>query len=176
MPIIKPTPVKVQGNTKVIFVATLVAPAAPKMTEVSAVSSLDLSGYFMADGWAPSVDVNKGSAPRRLFTRKQFEQFGITQYTLGDLMYSFDPQGAAASNGVKAYEKLTPGLTGYFLERQGLDADTVDYAIGQFVAVWPVTLGDRLPMGDVTDEFAEYTVRQPVIVPADRTERVALVA
>lgn len=174
-PIIVPTGVKVQGNVKLAAVMAIADRAAPKLTEVNAASSLDLSGALAADGWSPSVNQPKGNPPRRLFTRKQFEQFGATTFSLGNLRYVVDPQAAAGSPGLKAWETLVPALTLFFIARLGVDAK-VDFAIGQFVDVWPATLGDRLTIGDPTDEFAEFMVDQPLIVPADRTERVALVA
>lgn len=168
------TGVKSQGNIKINWVPTYVSYLAPKVTETNAAGSLDLSCYLT--GWAPSISQNKGTAPNRLCTTIEYEQFGLTSLTIADLMYHVTPQGAALSNGMLAYEKLIPGTSGYFQERLGLNAITSDWAIGQFVSVWPVTLGDRLIMGDPTDEFAEFMVTQAVIVTGPRVERVALVA
>ena len=173
MAVVFPTGVKAQGAIKVAFVPTI-AGAAPTVAEVTAVGALDLSCFLTAEGWSPSVDTAKGNPPRRLCTTKQYEQFGSTTYSLADLSYVVNPQGAAASNGLLAYEKLTPGTSGYFVARYGLNSRTVDFASGQFVEVWPVTLGERLIIGDPSDEFSEFMVQQSVIVTADRTERVAL--
>lgn len=172
---VSPTGVKTQGNVKVQFVITMANIAAPTNTEVTAGTALDVSCYLLADGFARSVTTNKGNAPRRLCTKKQFEQFGSTTYSIADLHYIMDPQGAAASTGVKAWEKLTPGQAGYFVVRLGIDPVVTDWAVGQFVEVWPVTLGERMIDGDPTDEFAEFYATQSVITTANRTERVALV-
>lgn len=172
-PVVIPSGVKVQGNTKVQFVPTIANIAVASLAEINAAGSLDVSGYLSSSGWTPAISQNKGNPPRRLGSTVQFEQFGNVTYSLGDLLYMYNPQGAALSTGLLAYEKLTPGVSGFFVERLGMDAGTA-FATTQFVAIWPVTLGQRLPMGDSTDEFAEYMVTQPVIVPNVRTERVAI--
>jgi len=172
---VSPTGVKTQGAVKVSFVPTIASPAAPTNAEVIAAGSLDISCYLLADGLPRTVDNAKGNPPRRLCTTKQYEQLGSTTFSIGDIHYIVDPQGAAASTGMKAWEKLTPGTTGYFVVRLGIDPVATDWATGQFVEVWPVKLGNRMIDGDPTDEFAEFFVTQAVAVTADRTERVALV-
>jgi hypothetical protein len=174
MPVITPTGVKVQGNIKVSYVPTLASQSAPTATEVNAAGSLDISCYLSSEGWAPSIDNAKGSAPRRLCSKVIYEQFGNTTYSLGDLMYVYNPQGVALSNDMKAYEKLLPDAAGFFVVRLGSDAISVDFAATQFVEVWPVRLGQRLPVFDPADEFAEFMIQQAVIVTGARTERVAL--
>ena len=175
MPIVIPAGMKVQGNQSVKAVMAIANTAVASLAEINAASAVDVSGYFAASSWAPAINQAKGNPPRRLGSTVQFEQFGNVTYSLGDLMYMYTPQGAAASVGQKAYEALTPDLSLFFVERQGIDANTA-YAIGQFVSIWPVKLGQRLPTGDSTDEFAEYMVTQSVIVPTVRTERVAITA
>lgn len=175
MPVISPAGVKAQGNIKVSWVPTIASQSAPTNAEVIAAGSLDVSCYLSSEGWSPSIDSAKGTAPRRLCSRVIYEQFGNTTYSLADLMYVYGPQGAALSDPMKAYEKLIPGTAGFFVARLGLDGTTVDYAVGQFVEVWPVRLGERLNVFDAADEFAEIMVQQSVIVTGPRTERVALV-
>jgi hypothetical protein len=177
MVVIEPTGVPVLGNTSVRWVATIADTAAPKLaTELNAASpaSLDISCYLLADAWEPGQDVSKGAPPRRLCSRTQYERFSTTTLQLGDLRYVIAPQGAAGSDGKKAYEVLTEGLSGYFVERLGLDAKTSNWAVGQFVNVTPVTLGPRIIVGD-TDENGDYTVMQPVSVTGPRAENVAIV-
>lgn len=174
MPVISPTGVKAQGNVKVQWVPTIASQAAPTNAEVIAAGSLDISCYLLSEGWTPSIDNAKGTSPRRLCSKVLYEQFGNTTYGLGDLQYIYNPQGVALSNDMKAYEKLVPGTAGYFVVRLGLDGVAVDWAVGQFAEVWPVRLGERLPVFDPGDEFAEIAVQQAVIVTGARTERVAL--
>lgn len=177
MPVVMPEGVPVLGNTAVKWVATIADTAAPKLaTELNAASpaSLDISCYLLADAWEPGQDVSKGSGPRRLCERSQFERFTTTTVQLGDLRYVISPQAAAGSDGKKAYEILTEGLSGYFVERLGLDAKTSAWAVAQFVNVIPVTLGPRIIVGD-TDENGDYTVMQPVSIRSAIIPNVAIV-
>lgn len=167
------TGVKAQGNLKLNWVTTIAAPTtAVTVAEINA--GVDVSCYFMADGWAPAVDVSRGTSPARLCTTIQFEQFGNSVFSLGDLRYSWQPQAAALASGVAAYEALVPGTSGYFVERQGLNATTSAWATTQFANIWPVTLGNRLSTGDTSDEFAEFVVTQGVIVTSTVATRIAI--
>jgi len=164
--------VKAQGNLKINWVTTLASSTAVTLTEINA--GVDLSCYIMADGWAPSIDQARGTTPARLCTTTQFEQFGNSVYSLGDLRYSWGPQSAAASDPLEAWEALVPGTNGYFIERQGLNAVSDSWTAGEFVNIWPVTLGNRLSAGDTTDEFAEFVVTQGVIVTNTVTQKFAI--
>ena|GEM_PF-1852273 len=162
-----PSGVTVQGNIKLQWVTAIASPTAPSLaTEINAASSLDISCYVAGDSWNPDIEQNKGEAPRRLCTKVQRDVFGNLKYNLDDLMYSISPQGAALSDGKKAYEALTVGTTGFIVARYGLDAQTTDWAAAQIVDIWPVTLGARLKVGDPSNEFNEFMVKQPVVVAA----------
>lgn len=166
------TGVKAQGNIKLNFATTAASATAATIAEVNA--GIDVSCYMMADGWSPSVNNNTGNVSRRLCTTVQFEQFGNTTYSIGELRYTIQPQAAALAAGVAAWEGLVPGTSGYFYERQGLDAVSTAWAAAQFINIYPVTLGKRLISGDPSDEFAEFVVTQGVIVTAVPTYRVAV--
>lgn len=170
-----PNGVNAQGAVKVIWVETLTTPTSPKLSEVSAGTSLDVSSMLYEGGWGAGVDANKVSARRRLSSTKVYEKFGTTTETLTDLQYLIDPQSASGSDGKKAYEALTEGSTGYFVERLGLDADS-DLAVGQFVNVYPVVLGPQTITGDTSDEAAEFQVTQPVGITGQSQQNKALVA
>jgi hypothetical protein len=178
MPVTPVAGITAMANRKLIFVITLVtAGLVPKMTEISAGSSLDISDYLYADGWAPQLSTNKVTSPRRVGSGRVFEKNGLATESLGDLHYMYQPQAAAASAGKKAFEVLTSGATGYIIERLGLDAYSVDFAIGQFVNVIPVQLGVQLPSGDSTDEAAEFGIMQSVSVTSPgRVNNVAVIA
>ncbi len=172
---VTPTGVKALGAFKVSWVATMANQAAPTNAEIIAGTSLDISCYLLADGLTRTVSTNKGNPQRRLCTRIQYEANGITTYSLSDLHYIVNPQGAAATTAMLAYEKLVPGTSGYLVVRLGPDPIATDWAVGQFVEVWPVNLGDRMITGDPTNEFEEFYVQQSVAVTGPRTERVATV-
>lgn len=160
-----PAGVQVRKTVRLAFVTTIANLSAPKIaTEINAASSQDISCYVTPEGWKPSLTQNKGNAPRRICTGADRQNLGSEMYELPDLLYANNPQGAAASVQVLAAEKLVPGTSGFIIERLGINIDATDYAVGQFVNVWPVTLGAQLDEYDITDEFGEYLIRQPLVV------------
>ena len=171
-----PTGVNAQGAVKVTWVQTIANTASPSLAEINAGTSLDVSLMLYEGGWQPGVNANKVSAKRRLASRKVYEKFGTTTETMGDLAYSFDPQAASGSNGKKAFEKFIEGTTGYFVERLGLDASSVDFAVGQFVNVYPVVLGPQTPVADTADEAAEVQIVQQVGITGQSQKNKAVVA
>lgn len=165
--------IPVLGNFSVLWVPTIADTAAPDLSS-ELTAAFDMSCYLLADGWEFSTDSNKGTAPRRVCQVSQFERFTTSTYKLKDLRYIIQPQAAAASDGKDAYEALTPGLNGYFVERLGMDPDTA-MAAGQFVNVIPVTLGEQTIMGGDGDND-DFVVFQPVSVRATPSQNVAIVA
>lgn len=159
-----PTGIKTQGNVKWVFNATS-SLTAPSVATWTAAGALDVSNIFYADSGRHMKETAKGPAPRRVGTTKVWQQTGTDNESFGDLRYVVDPQGAAASDGKKAWEKFPPGTVGYFLERLGLSVDT-DLAIGQWARVIPVKIAARNFDYDTTDEFGEIAVVQSVIVTA----------
>lgn len=163
MPTIFPAGVTAQGNIKVAF-SSAMDRLAPSLAALTGAGALDLSCFLY--GWAPAAEANKGAAPRRLCSKREFEKFGATTESIGDLQYTVDPQAAEGEDGKKAYEMLTEGTAGYLTERLGKDAQEEDFATGDFVIVRPVLFGPQIITGDPTDEFSEFTVNQPVAVQA----------
>ena len=163
-----PTPVyppgiTVRGNVRLSFVTSIANPDAPKLTEINATSSLDISCMIGATGWKPALTQNKGNVARRICSKNDRQVLGASTYELPNLLYSNNPQGAAASDGVKASEKLVPGTTGWIVERLGLDSIATDWAVGQFANVWNVTLGDQIDEYDLSDEFGEFWISQALV-------------
>lgn len=160
-----PAGVQVRKTVRLTFVTAIADPTAPKLaTEINAVSSQDITCYVTPEGWKPALTQNKGNAPRRVCSGADRQNLGSVMWELPDLIYANNPQGAPASVGQLATEKLVPGTTGFIVERLGLNIDSTDYAVGQFVNVWPVTLGAQTDEYDITDEFGEYTTRQALVV------------
>ena len=162
---ITPAGVKVQNNLKRIFVPTLDT-AAPSLATLTGVDALEITNILYADtGWYQS-ETTTGEAPRRVGTAKTWQQFGSTNESFnGALRYTVDPQAAAASDGKKAWEKFPVGTTGYVFELPGKDTDE-DVAVDDFGIGIPIELGSRYITGDTTNEFAEFTVVQGIIVTA----------
>ena len=164
MPVTIPAGVKAEGNVKVAFVPTIVDVNAPTEDEVTAAGALDVSFFILAGQFKPSGEQARGD-DRRVGSKQTFETLGREKSTIDDLVYIADPQAAALAVGNKAMELFQPGVTGYFVVRYGLDAESVDFAAAQKVDVWPVVFGvqNKTPLAE-DDEFAKITITQGVAV------------
>ncbi len=158
---VRPTATKAYLRNKWVFVPALTSQTAPSLAELNAASALDVTKMFFASSATPSQSTNLARSPKRLGDAETYEFVGETNPTFGEVRYSFNPQGAALSNEVKAYEKFTPGTTGWMVNRLGIDRDT-DLAVGQFVSGYPVEFGPQqeVPEGDA--EGAEVAIVQTV--------------
>lgn len=153
------------GNTKVIACAAVTNKAAPSLaTEINAVTSVDMSGYFIAGGWNPDATTAKGTKLARLFSKTTQERFNKTSWVISDLMYTHDPQAAIGAAGNEAKNLLVPGAHIIFLERRGLDAQTVAMATTQKTRAFILELGPQIDSGDLTDENGEYYIKQAAIL------------
>lgn len=150
------------GNTKLKVLLTLASLTAPSLATINGVTSIDISCHVYPEGWAPSMNTNKGTKRPRLCTSQQFEQFNRNTYTFGALQYVHDPQAADAAAGNEARQVLVEGLKLYIVERQGLDANLA-FALTQRVRTHYIELGPQWYSGDVTDENGEFFITQDVI-------------
>lgn len=158
---LRPTPAKTFGRDNWVFVPTIAGFAAgtgPTAAEVTGASALDFTRIAFADSApAPTQNTNLVDQNRR-FGDTTLQQFvGTTTYQGGQMKYSYDPQSATGSSGVKMWELLlnTSGtVTGYLVRRQNLPRSTA-FAAGQFVDVYPVEVGPSMPTNDGQDETAE---------------------
>jgi hypothetical protein len=152
------------GNTKVKFGLACADLDAPKLaTEINAVTSVDGSCFLFPEGWNPTANVNKGTRRRRLCSRNTSEVFNTTQYVLAALQYVHDPQEDDTDpvNDLRAL--LTQGTKVFAWERQGLDAQSDDFAVGDHSITHHIEVGPQVRMGDPTDENGEYYIMQEVI-------------
>ena len=164
------------GNVKLAAVVTIAALGAPKLaTEVSAASSLDMSQYLYGNSWAPGLDQGKGQARRRLGTKRNQERLNTPVETLPNLEYVCAPQLPDSDLINKAYALLVPGTVIHLVERLAMDVDAA-WAVGQFVNVYKVRLGERATLAPTDDENADIYVTQGVINLVPVTRKVALVA
>lgn len=164
---IRPNGVQTFGKEKWSFVTTIANKNAPTAAEINAASSLDISGFLYSEGFEGfNAEPSRVNAPRRVLDTVVNQSLGTTTFSMSDLLYSYDPQAAAASDGKKALEKLVEGTTGYFVRRLGIDADT-DFAAGQFVDVVPVALGPQVPVKTSSGEEGEAAIRQAVSVTGE---------
>lgn len=172
MALIVPAGVDAEGAVKVAFVPTLADPAAPKLTEITAVGALDISCYLTKDGFGVGGEDEKGT-DERLCTKEVFETLGKTRYTIENLIYIYDAQNAGSDSN-KAYELMKRGTGGYLVVRWGGDAQTDDFAVGDVVDVYPVTLGEQFKQRPEAN--SKLKVSQGVIVSGPVEPDVALAA
>jgi hypothetical protein len=174
MPVTIPPGVKAEGNLKVSFVPTIAVVTAPTATEVNAAGALDISFFLTAGNFKPSGEQARGE-DRRVGSKQTFETLGREKSTIDDLVYVADPQAAALAANNKAMELFQPGVSGFFVVRYGLDAETVDFTAAQKVDVWPIIFGvqNKVPL-DENDEFAKIRITQPVAVTGIVRKQVAL--
>lgn len=158
-----PTGIDVAGKNKVQFVPTLADPANPTLAEIEAGFPIECA----LDGFVPKGEQST-TTQQRYCLAEEIEALGKVSNTIEPLKYVYDPQNPDKAEGMYAhYAKLTPGLTGYLIDRRGLAYDTVPYAAGQFVDVYPVTLGhrNRTAVEPTTKDSAQkYTVEQTVAI------------
>lgn len=161
-----PAGVKAEGNLKVAYVPTISNLATPTVIEVTAAGALDISFFLMAGQFKPSGEQARGD-DRRVGSKKTYETLGREKNSIDDIVYIADPQAAAATPGNKAMELFQDGVSGYFVVRYGLDAETVDFAAAQKVDIWAIQLGaqNKVPL-DENDEFAKIRITQAVAVIA----------
>lgn len=168
-----PTAKKAEGNSKVVYVPTLINPLAPTVAEVT--GGLEVSNFITGGNWQPSADQAKGD-DRRHGSKATFEQLGREKWTIANLEYVADPQAAAAAANNEAYETFKSGISGWFLHRVGLDVDTAAVAAQKW-DVYPIVFGAqaKTPLAE-DDEFAVITVTQTVAVTGPIHQDVALTA
>jgi hypothetical protein len=174
----RPSAVKTFGRKNIVFVPTLSSTTAPPLTSVNGASALDITNIVFSDG-APTVTKSTNSVDqnRRYGDTTTAQFIGTTTYGGGDMTYQYAPQAVAATAGKKAYEKFlnAPGtVTGYFVERKGIDAST-DFAVGDFVNVYPVEIGPSLPVDEGDGESAEAAMTATFVVTAAPSLGVQLV-
>lgn len=151
------------GNTKIKFALAVADLAVPSLgTEVNAASSVEASCHIYPAGWTPTGSTSKGTKPLRLCSKKAQEKLNRTMFSIGDLQYVYDPQAADSAAGNEVKEIAVEGAEIYVIERLGLDAETVDWAVGQRVRTHHLVFGPQIPSGDRTDENGEFYITQSV--------------
>lgn len=171
--IVLPPSIPVEGNSKIWWVPTLADPNAPKLTELAAVSAVDITCYLTKDGSFKDAMEQATYVDARACSAEETELFGAIKRSLEDLIYVYQPQAAALAADNAAEEKMVTGTTGYFVVRRGLPYQTA-VAVGQFVSVVGATLGGRVEVGDASNSV--YKRRQKVSLSLPYVEKVALAA
>lgn len=171
----RPAGTKAYLTDKWVWVPTLANPSAPTVTECNGATALDVTLMFYASSAKPSQTTNLARAPKRIGDGESYEFVGETQRTLGEMRYAINPQGAALSDGQKAYEKFQDGATGYFVRRRGINRLT-DLAVGNKVWVYPAECGPAGEGEEGEGEGAETAIVQTFAQTGPTVKQVALVA
>lgn len=153
---LRPDSLKLYTKRNWIFIPTIASGTlAPTVAEATGASSLDITRIAFADGAPePQMNTNMVDQVRRYGDGALYQFIGTTTYTGGVVTCQFNAQAAAASDGVKAWEKFTEGLTGFFADRMGVARATA-VAAGQFLNVYPIEIGPHLPTAAGDGEAAE---------------------
>lgn len=153
-------------------------PAAPSLAILTGASALDVTKMFYASSARPTQSTNLARAPKRLGDGETYEFVGESQATIGEVRYSFNPQGAALSLGVKAFETFggeTGGAKGFLVNRLGIDRDT-DLATAQFVTSYPAEAGPPIEVPEGDAEGAEVAIAQTFAQTGPKRMKKAIVA
>jgi hypothetical protein len=131
----QPAAVSTNGTMLAIFVTAIANPAVPKLTEINAVSSIDLSCYLTGEGLNTDTTENTIEDPR-LCSKQVYEARGDFTDTM-ELTYVFNLDSPADD---EARIGLPAGTRGFIVLRWAVDSD-VAMATGDLVDVYPVELG-----------------------------------
>lgn len=172
---IKPALVTAFGNDSWIWVPAIAAPTGPTVAEIEAAAGFNLSCSLFGEQEGFTATTEKVTLPRRLCETVTFETNGPTSYAAPDLMVAFDPQGAAASNGKKAWEAMDDNARGFLVRRQGKKA-TDAVTAGEFVDVVPAQLAVKVPTKTGTGADGVYAFTQAVAITDTPAWNVAVAA
>ncbi len=159
---------------KWIWVPSPANPAAPTAVELNGATALDVTMMFYASSAKPGSSTNLASAPKRVGDGEVYQFVGETQRTLGEMRYAFDSQGAAASDGRKAFEKFPEGATGYLYRRRGKNRLLPIIATDK---VWgyPAECGPQSEADEGDGEGAETAIAQTFAQTGPTVKDVAVV-
>lgn len=174
---IKPQKKTANGKDSWWLVPAIADQDAPTLTEVNAVTGLNISCYLLAEQEGVTGTTEKVALARLLCETTTTEGIGETTFSMADVQIVFDPQAASGSDGKKAWEKIKDGFTGFAVRRQGVRAlDDAAVTEGQFLDVVPVEFGQAIPGKSATDASGIYTATAAVAVTGTPSFNVAAVS
>jgi hypothetical protein len=165
-----PTSIPADGSLKVLWVPTLDDPSEPTITEVTAVTVVDLSCYLTADGWTPATD-EQVSNDDRLCSRQTFERVGRFTDSL-QLTYVYQAQEPAATDN-KAQSVLRHKELGFIVARWGMDFEPA-VEVGDIVDVYPAECG--VQQKQPPEANGRQKIMQKIFIRSNTRRDVAVVA
>lgn len=163
-----PIAVSTNGTVTARFVPAIANPAVPKLTELNAVSHIDLSCYLTGDGLSTETSENTTDDPR-LCSKQVFEARGDFTDTM-EITYVFNPASPADD---EARIGLPPGTQGFIVLRWAVDSED-PFVIGDLVDVYPVEMGAQKKNTPARNGVHKIT-QKPFVTGAVKRD-VALVA
>lgn len=127
------------GFGKVLWVPAIANPGAPTVAELEAATVVDITYSLVGDGFRHDITENEITVNR--YTLKQQLSLPGTRADSLELQYV---------TGSPADEELTPGLSGFIVQRLGV-ANEADFAAAQKVDVIPVTTGIQRKVAPTTN-------------------------
>lgn len=164
-----PPSVPVDGNLLVLWVPAIADMNAPKMSEASAPSAVDITCYLVDSKVGVTKD-QSSITDRRMCMTTGRQVPGAASLSSDDIVYVYDPQAPEGDPMNKAADVLAEQEVGFFLIRRGMPYTTA-LAAGQFVEVRHDQLGVRWDSSSATEDFSKYTQK---IFNKDYVEKVAL--
>lgn len=138
-------------------------PAAPTAAEINNASGMNISGVLLQDYEGLSVSTDRVTLPAVMLETTVTEIAGNTTVTAADMQITFDPQGADASNGRKAWELLDGGTwSGWAVRRQDSPAGNADVTAGERVDVAVVDIDQPIPGRTTAGADGIYIFTAPV--------------
>lgn len=163
---LRPAPAKLFGRKNYVYIPTIAsATLAPTVAEITAASTLDITRIAFAGG-EPTINAttNRIRMDRRIGDTQDYEQIGTTSWEGGDIVMAWQPQGAAGSDGKKAWEKFLESTTGFVAKREDVGRDA-DFAAGQFLSwVAPIEFGPRIPVEQGEGESGQAAFRSTIAI------------
>lgn len=176
---LRPTETKTYGRKNWLWIPAWSgydAGTGPTVAEITSASGLDITRILFADGApAPTQNTNLVEQQRRWGDTDVSQFVGTTTHTGGQMDYSLASQAAALADGVKLWELIPEGTTGFLVRRLGVVRATTP-AAGQFVTGWAVEFGPSLEMEKGDGENAEAAAQCTFAVTSPPVQRVAIVA
>lgn len=173
------TPAKKLANGKDHWwiVPAVAVTTAPTVAEVNSASGLNITGVLLSDYEGLTASTEKVTLPRVMLETTETEINGTTTVSAGDMVITFQPQAAAATDGKKAFELLDAGYVGFAIRRQDVQDTASDAATaGQFVDVVPIDISTAIPGKTSVGPDGIYMFTAPVSVTGVPKWNVAVVA
>lgn len=130
--------VPIDGKMRVDWVPALADPSHPKVSELTAKTTIALSCYLTSDGWALTTGQDS-ITDERLCSAQTYDVPG-RKTTDNKTVTVIDNTNSEYEN--LAVETLSEGANGYFVVRRGVDFDAA-YEADQKVSVYPARMGEK---------------------------------